>query len=390
MSSGLTFGTIKRVVAILIAIAIVLAAGLVVFQAPALFGVETDPEASITFEDQQGTGENVTIAEVSLSDGGFVVITDGGDEPLAVSEYLEAGTHENVTVERSEDTEADLVGQLTATVHQDTDDDGSYTYEESDGEEDRPYLEDGFPVSDAATVTAADEEPLTDSFLVESIEAPESATTNETIEVVAEITNPTAYDTQQNVEFRLDGTVLERRVLELSAGESRNVTFTVDTSGTPPGNRTLGVYTNADGELARIDLEFHTEPAIEVVNASDDAVTVEVATPVDGFVGIEYEDGRRVGTSEALEPGEHSNVTVEFGENVTVEEDDQLTAVLYEGDPDDPDAASPFEGEDGNRVETTFTLADARAEDESGGGDDDAGSNETDESGGGSGNETDG
>ncbi|WP_449289426.1 DUF7282 domain-containing protein, partial [Natronolimnohabitans innermongolicus] len=157
MSSRVTFGTIKRVVAILIAIVIVLAAGIIVGQAPALFGVEDDPAASIEFDDQDGDGESIVIDEVSLSDGGFIVVTDGADAPIAVSDYLGSGTHENVTVERDEDADEELVGRLTATVHQDTTDDETYAYDDTDGEEDRPYLEDGFPVSDTATVTTTDD-----------------------------------------------------------------------------------------------------------------------------------------------------------------------------------------------------------------------------------------
>ncbi len=85
MSTRSTFGTVKRIGAILIAIAIVLAAGIIVGQAPAIFGIDQDPEASIVFDDQQGDGTNVTIDELTLSDGGFVVITDGSTDPIVVS-----------------------------------------------------------------------------------------------------------------------------------------------------------------------------------------------------------------------------------------------------------------------------------------------------------------
>ncbi|MXV61528.1 DUF4179 domain-containing protein [Natronorubrum sp. JWXQ-INN-674] len=385
MSSRETLGTIKRIGAILIAIVVVLAAGIVVGQAPAIFGVETDSEASIVFEDQQSDGEtviidgeNVTvdetavvIDEVSLSDGGFVVVTGGGDDPLAVSDYLGSGTHENVTVEREEDADGELVGQLTATVHQDTTGDETYAYGETDGAEDRPYLENGFPVSDTATVTSEDDGVLGDSFAVDSFSTPSSATTNETIEIVAEISNPTDLGTQQNVDLRLDGALLEQRAVTLESEESREVTFEIDTVGTPPGERTIGVYTDADGAVESIDLEFHTEPAVEVVAATDENVTLDVAIPVDGFVAIEDENGTIVGASDALEPGEHANVTAEFDENATVEDDDELTAILYEGDPDEPDEASPFEPQDDDEieldadsesVETTFTIADVREE----------------------------
>ncbi|WP_265109323.1 DUF7282 domain-containing protein [Halosolutus halophilus] len=367
MSSRLQFGTLKRIVAILIAIVIVVAAGIVVGQAPAIFGVDQDPEAAITLEDQQGNGTDVEIAEVTLSEGGFVVITGGGDEPLVVSDYLEAGSHENVTLEQEEGG-AELIGQLTATVHRDTDDDETYTYEETNGEEDLPYLEDGFPVSDTATVTSADDgDPFSDSFVVESIDAPSQATTNETIEVVAEVRNPTEFTTQQNVEFRLDGRVLERQVLDLDAEESREVTFEIDTTGATPGTQTIGVYTQGDGALTEISLEFHTDPSVTIVDADDDGVTADVAIPERGFVAIE--DGDTViGTSEQLEPGEHGNVTVEFDENATVDENADLAAALYEGDPADVDAATPIEHEN-ESVETTFTIADAGADAESDGDD---------------------
>ncbi len=359
MSSRLQFGTIKRVVAILIAIAIVLAAGVLVGQAPTIFGVEEDPEANITFEDQEGDGTSVTVDEVTVSEGGFVVITDGDEDSLTVSEYLGAGSHENVTIEADED-DPELAGQLTATVHRDTTDNETYEYEATDGEEDRPYLEDGFPVSDTATVTIDDdEEPIGDSFRVESIDAPATATTNETIEVSAEITNPTEFDAQQNVELRLDGQVVERQVLELDAEGSQDVTFEVDTVGYPPGDRMIGVYTDGDGELADLELEFHTDPSVTIVDADDETVTADAAIPEEGFVAIE-DNETVVGTSEQLDPGEHSNVTVEFDENVTVDDDDELTAALYEGDPEDVDAATPIEHED-EPVETTFTIEEVEA-----------------------------
>ncbi|QCS40910.1 CARDB domain-containing protein [Natrinema versiforme] len=361
MSSRLTFGTLKRIVAILIAIAIVLAAGIVVGQAPAIFGVEEDPEASITFEDQQGDGTTVTIREVSLSDGGYVVLTDGGDEPLAVSERLEAGTHENVTVERKDDSTRELVGQLTATVHRDTSDDEGYAYEATDGEEDQPYLENGVPVSDTATVTTTEEDALGDSFLVESIDAPATATTNETVQVNATIRNPTEFQTQQSVTVRIDGAVFERQVLELEGGESRTVTFETDTSGAPPGNRTIGIYTDGDGAVSDIDLEFHTDPSVSVTDASDGTVTAAAAIPERGFVAVE-QNGTTVGTSDQLAPGEHENVTVALSDDASIAEDDELTAALYAGSPGEADAASPIEFE-GEPVETTFTIADASADD---------------------------
>ncbi|ELY90532.1 hypothetical protein C483_10746 [Natrialba hulunbeirensis JCM 10989] len=373
MSSRPTFGTIKRVVAILIAITIVLAAGIVVGQAPALFGIDDDPEATIEFEDQQQNGSAVVIDEVTLSDGGYVVITGGTDatEPLAVSDPLSAGTHENLTIERDDDAEQDLLGRLTATVHQNTADEDDFAYAETDGTEDQPYLSAGYPVSATATVTAEEiDDALEDSFAVEDLDAPDSATTNETMEVTAEIRNPTDLDAQQPVELRLDGRVLEWQTLDLEGGESTTVTFEVDTRGTPPGERVLGVYTDRDGIHETIELEFHTEPSVTVTDASDSRVITDVAIPVEGFVAVvedggeddgENGDGDETaengtdetdadpddweirGASDQLEPGEHEEVRVSFDENVSVDDGDELTAVIYEGDPENREAASPYE-----------------------------------------------
>ena len=216
-------------------------------------------------------------------------------------------------------------------------------------------------MSDTATVTIddGDTELVDDSFRVESITAPATATTNETIEVTAEITNPTDLDAQQNVELRLDGAVLDQQVLDLDAEESQDVSFEIDTNGHAPGERSIGVYTDGDGDLAEIDLEFHTDPSVEIVGADDDGAVADVAIPEEGFVVV-TDNETVVGTSEQLDPGEHSNVTVEFDETVTA--DEELTATLVPGDPDDEDVetAPPIEFED-DPIETTFTIADVDA-----------------------------
>ncbi|ELY70067.1 DUF7282 domain-containing protein [Natronobacterium gregoryi] len=360
MSTRSTFGTIKRIVAILIAIGIVLSAGIIVGQAPAIFGVEEDPTASITVEDQQTNGTVVEIDEVTLSDGGFVVVSEDG-ESLAVSDYLEADTHQNVTIKSDEE---ELIGKLTATVHQDTTGDEEYAYEETDGEEDRPYLSDGFPVSDIATVTTTEiDDPLEESFTVESLAVRPTVTTNETLQVVAEIENPTELDSQQRVGFRLDGQVLEQQVLDLAAGESTEVVFEFDTSDTSPGERTVGVYTDGDGALEAVEFEFHAEPSVAITDISEDEVTAAVATPTESFVAVVADENATnadgideadvVGTSDELESGEHENVTIEFDE--TVDEGDELAAVLFEGNPDDLETASAVEHDD-EPVATTFTL----------------------------------
>ena len=360
------FGTLKRLLAVLIAVAIVVAAGAIVGQAPELFGSEVveDPEASIEFTDQTGDGTAVTIDNVSLSHGGFVVVDDGTGTIVGVSDYLGAGDHENVTVEQREDDDLEMLGQLTATVHRDTTDNETFAFEETDGEEDRPYVEDGYPVSDTATVTVEerpDEEAPSTSFLVESADAPESVTTNETLEVVAEIHNPNEVEMRQHVELRVSGEVLERQILSLEAEETRELTFEVDGSVLEPGEQVYGVYTTDDGELGELEVIYDGPATIEVLEAGTSSVTIDAALPDDGFVAIENATGDVVGTSDPLEAGEHAEVTVGFDEEV--DDGEELTVVLYKGEPAELDEAEPFE-EAGELVEATATAEEADDDDE--------------------------
>ncbi|MHC3436601.1 DUF7282 domain-containing protein [Natrialbaceae archaeon A-gly3] len=363
MSPGLTLGKIKRVVAILLAIAVVLAAGVIVGQAPELFGAEIDdPTADIEFGDQEGDGEAVEIANVSTSDGGFVVVTDTDGATLGVSEYLEAGTHESVTVESLETVDAEMLGQLTATVHRDTTGEETYAYAETDGEEDRPYLEAGFPVSDSAMVTPEDPNEVLDrrTFTVEPLEGPTNVTTDDTIEVTAEIENPTEFEISQAVEIRIGGEVYGQQVLTLAPGESGEVTFEVDAGNVGPGEYVYGVYTDGDGTLQELEIVYDGPATLEVLEAGAETVTVNAGLPEPGFVAVEGEEDL-LGTSDELEAGDHTNLTVDLAE--PAEEGEELTVTLYEGDPEDVEVATPFTVDD-EPVEVTVTVeSDENAED---------------------------
>ncbi|WP_226010490.1 DUF7282 domain-containing protein [Halomicrobium salinisoli] len=127
------------------------------------------PNASITFEDQNATDGDVLVASATLPEGGFVAIhansTNGTDDVLGASEYLQAGEQLNVTVPLEEP--LDETTALNATVHRDTDGDQAFDYSASDGEVDAPYENaTGAPVSDEATVSVeAAPEPEPDAVL---------------------------------------------------------------------------------------------------------------------------------------------------------------------------------------------------------------------------------
>ncbi|ELZ18458.1 hypothetical protein C477_10333 [Haloterrigena salina JCM 13891] len=122
---------------------------------------ELEGTASITFADQESDGETVAVDELDLSEGGFVAIyaADAVADPGAVlgtSSALEAGTHSGVEIDLEEPIEEDQ--PLTAVVHHDTNDDGTFEYGDTDGAEDVPYVTDaGVPVLDTAFVSVGDE-----------------------------------------------------------------------------------------------------------------------------------------------------------------------------------------------------------------------------------------
>ncbi|OAQ54743.1 hypothetical protein HTG_04045 [Natrinema mahii] len=117
--------------------------------------------ASIDVRDQESDGDAVTVADVSLSEGGFVAVYDGvavdadPDAVVGVSNSLAAGDHENVTVDLDEPLNES--GPIVAVAHHDTDGNEAFGYAESDGEDDVPYVTaSGAPVLDGAFVTVAD------------------------------------------------------------------------------------------------------------------------------------------------------------------------------------------------------------------------------------------
>jgi hypothetical protein len=128
------------------------------------------PTASVTFDGQKTHGSSVQVAETDLSDGGFVAIHDSSlldgevfGSVIGVTEYLEAGDHEDVEahlfdeemVDGAEFDQDELEEDCTliAMPHLDTDDNEEYNFLASNGEEDGPYVdEDGNPVVDDAQV----------------------------------------------------------------------------------------------------------------------------------------------------------------------------------------------------------------------------------------------
>ncbi|MDS0283091.1 DUF7282 domain-containing protein [Haloarcula onubensis] len=119
-------------------------------------GIVTDAanvtvSATVSMADQQSGGNAVVIDRVDLSEGGFVAIHGPTGAVVGASDYLPAGVHEDVVVTLDERLTS---GQtLVAMPHYDSDGDENYTFVESGGDADGPYVAGGGPVTDSAEVT---------------------------------------------------------------------------------------------------------------------------------------------------------------------------------------------------------------------------------------------
>ncbi|MFC3957541.1 DUF7282 domain-containing protein [Halovivax cerinus] len=361
MSRTVSLGRLKLVFALLIAVSVVVGAGLVVGQAPELFGadVATEPEGSIAFEQQEADGQSVEISSVTLSDGGFVVVTDESDAVVGVSDHLSEGSHDNVTVNATEEAAGSLYGSLTATAYLDSTDDGEFDPRTDDGASDRPYVVDGYPLTETASVTAVERpDDVERSFVVTSLSGPDAGRTSQTVDFVAEIRNPTPNELRQHAAFRVDGDLYERKVFSLAADETREVTFEVDLADVGEGSHTYGVYTERNGSLGEIDVEYDGPAHVTVSNVSRTTMVVEAGVPAGGYVAVENDNGTRLASSDRLAPGIHGEVALDVG-NVTP--GTNLTAIVYRDDPAAGAEPTPYEL-DGTPVRATVQAPEAESD----------------------------
>ena len=243
-------------------------------------------------------------------------------------------------VEASSNTDRELYGRLTATVYQDVNDDETFNRDRDAGSGDRPYIVDGFQVSDTATVTAVERpDDTASSFQVRSLDGPSEGVTSETVTFTSEIENPTNNQLRQFAAFRVNGELLERKVFSLAPGETREITFEIDLANVGNGSHIYGVYTEMDGAHGEIDVEYDGPAHVTIQDATTERVIVEAGVPDGGYVAAEDANGTVVGVSQQLEPGIHESVAfgvegLESGENVTV--------FVYRDDPEGEDP-TPYE-----------------------------------------------
>lgn len=108
---------------------------------------------------------------------------------------------------------------------------------------------------------AETEEPADEVEALEfsEIDAPGSAVAGDTITVSATVTNPSDAAISEDVDFRLQGDVVDTESVELEGGESTTVTFDVDTTDLPTGVYVHGIYGEQRGQVAIIEITAEEE-----------------------------------------------------------------------------------------------------------------------------------
>jgi hypothetical protein len=299
--------------------------------------VDGNETATVTFDDQESDGSNVTVAATSLPDGGYVAIHDATllqgnvvGSVVGVSTYLPAGESENVSVTLDEPINESQT--LIAMPHRETNqtDDipnATYDFVTSNGTDDGAYLDNGSAVTDDANVTVTNvTEPEPSALDVSALNAPSTAVAGDTIVVSALVENTGNDSATETVTFRLNGDVLLSQDVTLDAGASERVSFDVDTTGLAPGEYDHGVFAETAGETAQIVL-VDTD-SFEVSNLSAPAnatagdeiqVNATVTNPNDATSSqaVDFRFDGDVLQTRQLSLGPNESETVTFDVNTT-------------------------------------------------------------------------
>jgi len=197
---------------------------------------------------------------------------------------------------------------------------------------------------------------VSESFTLETLDAPTNATAGDNLTVDATVANPNDFNTTQTVEFRLGGQPLASESVTLDANESADVTFTVDTTGVEPDTYTHSVFTRDDGAFAEITIE----PAVDVpeeppANETEEPAENETEEPP---------------ANETEEPAENeteeppANETEEPTEGETEEPPANETEEPAENETDEPPADETEEPTEGETEEPPTNETEEPAENE--------------------------
>jgi len=128
--------------------------------------------ATVSISDQESDGSEVVVDSAQLSEGGFIAVHAGNasGDVVGNSEYLEAGSHEDVTITLDEPMDEDFTA--VAMPHLDTNGNEAYDFPDADG----PYTSNGTAVTDSANVTIVEETQTEAPDTETETEAPDTET----------------------------------------------------------------------------------------------------------------------------------------------------------------------------------------------------------------------
>ncbi|MXV62122.1 hypothetical protein GS429_08615 [Natronorubrum sp. JWXQ-INN-674] len=273
---------------------------------------ELEGEAAIAFADQDSEGESVVVDSVDLSEGGFVAIYDGDTaaaDPagvIGVSNYLEAGAHDDVEIDLEEPIEDEQ--PLVAVAHHDTTGDETFQYAETDGEADDPYTTlGGSPIVDSAIVTVDDPDD------------PEPEATLDVTDQEGDGGTVTVDEASASVDYALTVTDEDdEQLAESEAFEANETTSGVELDLEPP------LEENATLEVAVVSLAEQEEATEDALETESIEYTVEddaLDDPDEEEATLNVSD--QTGDGETLTVDE-ANASVDYALTVTDEDDEQL------------------------------------------------------------------
>ncbi|MGB9930690.1 hypothetical protein [Haloarcula amylolytica] len=197
---------------------------------------------------------------------------------------------------------------------------------------------------------------VSESFTLETLDAPTNATAGDNLTVDATVANPNDFNTTQTVEFRLGGQPLASESVTLDANESADVTFTVDTTGVEPDTYTHSVFTRDDGAFAEITIE----PAVDVPEEPTENETEE--PPANETEEPPANETEEPAENETEEPP--ANETEEPTEGETEEPPANETEEPAENETDEPPADETEEPTEGETEEPPTNETEEPAENE--------------------------
>ena len=296
--------------------------------------------ASVSFSGQNTEGEYVIVDNVELAEPGFVTIHDSSlldgavfESVRGTSEYLAAGSYENLRIQLDEELDND--DTLIPMAHKDTNDNQQYDFVSSNGEADGPFTNtDGDAVTDSAQVELSNNAAVGfeaqasggTTVVVDQVFLPEGGfvTAHDSTlgdgEVIGSIRGTSEYlapGIHRNVVVSLDTPLEADDTIFAMAHQDTNDNEMYDFV-TSEGNAD-GPYTNGD-DIVMTSGDVTVSASVGIDAQSSDGTTV-VVDSVDlsegGFVTIHDSSlgagaviGSIRGTSEYLAPGVHEDVVV--------------------------------------------------------------------------------